>query len=209
MKLIFLILALFFCFQTIKAQPYTKIPEDPNYFWKQTSDCMFRYQIRYYQDTMIRGIKFAKYSLFGATSGTPGCSPSFLYTGFLHQDSLARRVTILDNNFDERPLYNFNKVTGDTLLSYDRVTNTNRTYTVQSTNANQTMQALVQSGFFTTYVVQGIGSLQGGLYGCFVDPNGVQQSDRLVCHGKISPYQIISPPDVSGGAAISTKLVKL
>lgn len=191
-KLLFLLSVLFVADQ-LHSQAYTKIPTDPNYFWRQISDCNFQYQIRYYKDTIIRGLTYGKYSLFGATIGT-ACGPSFVKDGYIRQDSLNRRVVVLDANFDEQPLYNFNKVAGDTLLIYDRVSDTNLTYTVQSTNVNQTFQTLVRNNY-TYFIAQGIGSLMGGLYACQQSFSPIM-TDKFVCFGKINPYQVLQPPEV-------------
>ncbi|MES2680951.1 MAG: T9SS type A sorting domain-containing protein [Bacteroidota bacterium] len=175
-------------------QQYTKIPIDSNYFWKQASTCGYQYQIRYYKDTVISGNTYNKYSLFAGTSGTLPCSQSFIKNGFLRQDTLAKKVCILDANFAERPLYNFNKTSGDTLLIYDRSTNTNITYTVQSINAGT--QTLLDNMGMSQFIFEGIGSHEGGLYASRQSYIPPQKTEKLICAGRINPFQITSPPDV-------------
>jgi len=190
--LLFLVAVLFSGISS--GQQYTKIPIDSNYFWKQASTCGYHYQIRYYKDTLVSGNLYNKYTLFAGSSGTLPCTQSFIKNGFLRQDTLAKKVFILDAAFNERPLYNFSKTSGDTLLIYDRSSNSNITYTVQSVNAGT--QTLTDNLGLSQLVTQGIGSHEGGLYAARQSFNAPQKTEKLICAGRINPFQITSPPEV-------------
>jgi hypothetical protein len=186
-------------FNLCKAQ-YAKIPTDTNYFWKQFSVCgNYQYQIRYTKDTLVAGKVYNKYSPFGGYFGNAPCAASFIKHGFLRQDTINRRTFILDNNFVERPLYNFNKIVGDTMLVYQTVLNANVTTTILSVSTSTingvvcTMQQ-TSSNFAGDILQEGLGSIIGGLYGHLqINTN---QFEQFICFGKINPYSEIA----SGGS---------
>lgn len=175
-------------------QSYSKIPIDTSFFWKQSSSCNYSYQLRYFKDTTVSGKVYNKYSVFGGTSGTGACPQSFIKNGFLRQDTLAKKVIILDQNFIERPLYNFSKTVGDTLQIYDWAGGINRTYTVMNVFAGA--QNIQGSDGMQQILFEGIGSHEGGLYASLQYYTAGNNFERLVCAGKISPFLVSNPPEV-------------
>jgi hypothetical protein len=193
LKLIGLFLLASLC---LRSQTYYKIPIDTNYYWRQFSICMisssqvdrYDYQIRYFKDTTINGIIYNKYSTFGRAWGIP-CQ-SFIRHGYLRQDTLNKKVMMLDNNFVERPLYNFSKSIGDTLLSYNNVLNSNVTLTVQSINTATLFNGSHRKAMWVSgnnCFIEGIGSIFGGLYGHGQLMN-TTVSEQLICFGTIQPF---------------------
>lgn len=197
----FLTLAFFLLVGGAKAQQYYKIPIDTNYYWRQFSLCAtvtpvnnvkrLDYQIRYYKDTVINGKEYNKYAPFGRLSGQCCCS-SFTEHGYLRQDTLARKVYILDNNFVEQPLYDFTKQVGDTFLHYSRKLDANVTLTVEAIatatlNDDTFHKALWVSN--NNCFIEGVGSIFGGLYGddqMFFTTDNI--SEQLMCFGIIEPF---------------------
>ncbi len=195
------ILLSLFCI-TASAQ-YKKMPIDSNYYWKQssantnTSSCVYHYQIKYKKDTIIGSKTYNKYSTFGAAAGNTlsPCNVDFVKHGYLRQDTLNKRVFILDNNFIEHPLYNFTKMVGDTMQMYRRDLNTNITVTVTIRDSIQMNDgsyrrrqfAISNSPNYGNYFVEGMGSMAAGLYGHTV-LGYIPNSESLNCFGKISPF---------------------
>ena len=181
------------------AQVYYKIPTDTNLYWRQFSLCLsssnwidrYDYQIRYYKDTIINSKTYNLYERFGRSWGYEFC-PSFTKRGFLRQDTLAKKVFILDANFIERPLYNFSKQIGDTLLHYNKSLNSVVTLTVQYLDtayfydgSKHKAQWVSNNNCF----IEGVGSIFGGLYGddqMMNTPNNI--SEQLLCYGRITPF---------------------
>lgn len=181
---------------------YKKIPIDSNYYWKQasttntnTSNCKYNYQIKYRKDTVINSITYNKYSTFGAASGNTvnACNVDFVKHGYLRQDTINKRVFILDNNFVERPLYNFSKVVGDTMLVYRRDINANITVTVtikdsiQFTDGTYHKHQFVINSSYGNHFVEGLGSIASGLFGHSV-LGYISYSEVFYCFGKVSPF---------------------
>ncbi len=181
---------------------YLKIPTDSNYFWKQQSvtspslsNCSYHYQIRYKKDTVINSKTYNKYSTFGAVTGNSvsACSPYHVKNGYLRQDTLAKKVFILDNNFVERPLYNFTKMIGDTMQMYQF--NLNATITVTITMRDSTIfgdgkyhrrQWAINSTYGNS-IYEGMGCVSGGLY-AHNSGGYVPNTEGFTCFGKITPF---------------------
>ncbi|MDP1802996.1 MAG: T9SS type A sorting domain-containing protein [Bacteroidota bacterium] len=166
----------------IYSQQYAKIPIDTNYYWRQISTGGYQYQIRYTKDTLIAGKTFNKYSQFGMSIGTTTCQ-TFIRHCYLRQDTLAKKVSILDNNFVERPLYNFSKAVGDTMLVYDKISGNNVIYYVAHDYG--TILEINHNGN-PRWIEEGVGALTEGLFG----PNSANDSIRelLICFGKVHPF---------------------
>lgn len=197
-----LLTALLLLFNSISFSQYLKIPIDSNYFWKQlsvtspsVSNCNYNYQIRYKKDTVVNSKTYNKYSNFGAVSGNSisPCSPYFVKHGYLRQDTIAKKVFILDNNFVERPLYNFNKMIGDTMQIYQFNLNANITVTITMRDS-----AMFGDGKYhrrqwainSTYgnsIYEGMGCVTGGLY-AHNSGGYVPNTEGFICFGKITPY---------------------
>ncbi len=186
------------CFLTLlayetSAQQYTKIPTDTNHYWRQYSTCgsgNYHYQVRYAKDTIIDGLIYNKYSPFGSFKGTQPCAASYISHGFLRQDTISKKVFILDNNYQERPLYNFSKTVGDTMQMYDKLLNVNLTVTVIAVSGNSQM---ISSGpNHTNAVMEGVGSAIGGLYGHRQRSETVNTTEVLICHARMNPFLLIA-----------------
>ena len=191
-KIFFFILVLS-CTQVF-SQVYYKIPIDTNYFWRQYSTCPnYNYQIKYYTDTTVNGKTYNKYSTFFGEYG-PGKCLSFVRNGFLRQDTVAKKVFILDENFNERPLYDFSKIVGDTLQSYDKVLNANTTLTIVNTTTINMNDGTKRKGLWTSdnnCYVEGMGSIFGGLYGNNQPMQSNNKTEQLICFGLKGPFQVL------------------
>jgi hypothetical protein len=197
---------LIFALSIIKGySQYKKIPIDSNYYWKQssttntnTSNCKYNYQIKYKKDTVINARTYNKYSTFGAATGNSvsPCNVDFVRHGYLRQDTINKRVIILDNNFIERPLYNFSKVVGDTMLFYRRDINANITLTVTIRDSIQFTDGVYhkrQYAITTNYgnhFVEGLGSINSGLFGHTVI-GYIPYTEVFYCFGKINPFNTL------------------
>jgi hypothetical protein len=199
-KLIILFCTLFLFRATLFSQTYYKIPSDTNHYWRQFSICQpnpnavnrYDYQIRYYKDTVINSKIYNLYQRFGRSWGFEFCS-SFTKRGFLRQDTLTKKIFILDANFVERPLYDFSKlVVGDTLQHYNKALNSVVTLTVQHMDTaylNDGTKHKAQWVSNNNCFIEGVGSIFGGLYGddqLPFTPNNI--SEQLMCYGFISPF---------------------
>jgi hypothetical protein len=181
---------------------YLKIPIDTNYFWKQlsvtspsVSNCSYNYQIRYKKDTVINSKIYNKYSTFGAITGNSvsACSPYHIKHGYLRQDTIAKKVFILDNGFIERPLYNFSKMIGDTMQIYQFNLNANITVTVTMRDSTMFGDGKYHRRLWainSTYgnsIYEGMGCVTGGLY-AHNSAGYVPNTEGFTCFGKITPY---------------------
>ena len=171
-KIYLIILIIFNFYNQLFSQQYQKIPIDSNYYWRQISAGGYQYQIKYSKDTLISGKTYNKYSQFGMSLGS-NFSQTFNRHGFLRQDTINKKVFILDTTFLEHPLYDFNKAIGDTMLVYDKISNTNVTYTV--THDYGTILEINHNGN-PRFIEEGVGALTEGLYG----PNAANDSVREV-----------------------------
>ena len=200
-RIYFLILTIsVFSISKLQAQ-YAQIPKNNNYYWKQWSSCgNFYYQIKYFKDTIVNGKVYSKYYTFWETQNSTPCASTYIKNGFLRHDTVARKTFILDNNFIERPLYNFTKTVGDTMQVYQKALNSNLTVTVvaitTSTNSDGRISVSQQitDGFSDNVFIEGIGSLYGGLYGHYRDLT-TTSFEKFVCFGKIVPQNIIQLGD--------------
>jgi hypothetical protein len=179
------------------SQTYYKIPTDTNHYWRQFSACAngnsptrYDYQIRYYKDTLINNQVYNKYARFGRGWGT-ACS-SFIDNGFLRQDTINKLAFILDQNWMERPLYDFSKNVGGTILHYDKAINSIITATIAQIDTAYLFDGTKHKAFWTSTnncFIEGVGSIFGGLYGddqIFSDT--VASSEQLICFGTIQPF---------------------
>lgn len=179
------------------AQAYFKIPTDTNHYWRQFSACAngnsptrYDYQIRYYKDTLINNLIYNKYAPFGRGWGTT-CN-SFINNGFLRQDTVNKQVFILDQNWVERPLYDFSKSVGNQMLHYDKAINSVITATIMQIDTAYFFDGTKHKAFWTSTnncFIEGVGSIFGGLYGddqIFSDTTGT--SEQLICFGTIQPF---------------------
>ncbi len=181
---------------------YLKIPIDTNYFWKQlsvtspsVSNCSYNYQIKYKKDTIINSKTYNKYSTFGAATGNSlsPCSPYHVKNGYLRQDTIAKKVFILDNGFIERPLYNFNKMIGDTMQIYQFNLNANITVTItmrDSTMFGDGKYHRRQWAINSTYgnsIYEGMGCVTGGLY-AHNSAGYVPNTEGFTCFGRTTPF---------------------
>ncbi|MBA2610808.1 MAG: T9SS type A sorting domain-containing protein [Bacteroidetes bacterium] len=185
---------------------YKKVPIDTNHYWRQgsvanasVSNCSYEYQIRYVKDTVIASKTYNKYSEFGAAFGNTlsPCSPNHIKNGFLRQDTINKRVFVLDNSFNERPLYNFTKIAGDTMLVYQNNLNANITVTVTTIDSIQftdgkyhKYQIVVRGSTYQNSFIQGLGAVKGGLYA----NQGVgflSSADEFYCFGTILPFSVL------------------
>jgi hypothetical protein len=201
--MIYRILTSLFLLSKISAfSQYLKIPIDTNYFWKQISiatpsisNCSYNYQIRYTKDTIVNSKIYNKYSIFGATTGNSisPCNPNHIKHGYLRQDTIAKKVFILDNNFGERPLYNFSKMIGDTMQIYQFNLNANITVTVtmrDSTMFGDGKYHRRQWAINSTYgnsIYEGMGAATGGLYAHNYG-GYIPYTEGITCFGKIIPF---------------------
>lgn len=184
---------------------YKKIPIDTNYYWSQKSlkdpnisNCNYQYQIKYVKDTVISAKTYNKYSQFGAATGNTvnPCNPDFIRHGYLRQDTLAKKVFILDAGFMEHPLYNFNKLVGDTMQVYQRDLNANVTVTItiidsiQFTDGKYHRYQFVTSPNYGSSFIEGLGAVQGGLY-AHNNIGYITYSEVFKCFGKITPFTVL------------------
>lgn len=120
----FLILLCVILSDFLGAQHYKPIPLNSDHYWTQTSvgwvgpaivcTSLDKYKIK---DTLVVSTNYKKVYLDVSPPQNLGCGitpKNFL----LRQDSIQRKVFVLINN-QERILYNFNKVMGDTLKVWD------------------------------------------------------------------------------------------
>lgn len=192
MKREFLLLLLLTLTNVVFSQ-YAKIPTDRNYYWRQWSSCNYHYQIQYEKDSLINGKLYNKYTPIRTTEkGTP-CKASYIKHGFLRQDVANRMVFILDDQFREHPLYNFNKNAGDTFQVYQRETGATVTLKVvrvwESNNGGvktKTLHVNDQNG--DDVFTEGFGALWGGLFAHHRDLTS-SEWEELVCYGTVQPYK--------------------
>lgn len=190
-----------FLFSQGYSQGYFKIPTDTNHYWRQFSGCFvsnkanrYDYQVKYFKDTLISGKTYNKYGAFGkgyAWPGFDGFCTSFINVGFLRQDTFNKTVFILDKDYVERPLYDFSKNPGDTMLSYNRVLNVNLALTVSTVIPTTLLDGSQRKTIWLSNnncLVEGIGSVCGGLYGDnqYVFSNNV--AEQLICFGNLYPF---------------------
>jgi hypothetical protein len=104
------IFVLFFIAFSANAQ-YKKMPFNANHYWvgfytnsHHTSGAAYYYTIAGFKDSLVNSITY-KYLPANANNGT-----------FLRDDTLRKRVIILDELNHEHILYNFNKAVGDTAM---------------------------------------------------------------------------------------------
>jgi hypothetical protein len=175
-------------------QQYSKIPIDTNYYWRQVSICPnYDYQLRYIKDTTINSKNYNQYGAFGRAFGEGYCS-SFIRVGYLRQDTLVKRVCMLDENYIERPLYNFTKNLGDTLLSYDVSLKANKTLTVTYVTTAVLNNGSIRKALWFSNVncyIEGVGSIFGGLFGCNQPLQSNYRTEELVCFGKRTPFNVL------------------
>lgn len=203
MREVFLIIIVFFSLTgQVLSQQYLKIPIDTNYFWKQVSvttpsisNCNYNYQIRYKKDTIVNSKTYNKYSTFGVATGNSvsPCNPNFIRHGYLRQDTLAKKVFILDNNFIEQPLYNFSKMIGDTMQIYQFNLSANITVTItmlDSTMFGDGKYHRRQWAINSTYgnsIYEGMGCVTGGLY-AHNSAGYIPNTEGFICFGKTTPF---------------------
>ena len=158
----------------------------PNPNWVNRYD----YQIRYYKDTVINSKTYNLYAPFGRTFGFEYCA-SFIKRGFLRQDTLAKKVFILDSAFVERPLYDFSKGLNDTLQSYNIVLRANMTLTVMNVATATLSNGTYHKALWVSNnncFIEGVGSVFGGLYGNNQAIFSNNLTEQLMCFGRITPF---------------------
>lgn len=207
MRLNLILIVFFASASSLLFSQFKKIPFDTSFYWRQSSISMpnqtvscgtFQYQIKYNKDTLIQGKTFGKFSQYGGTSGTSPCGLSYISTGYLRQDTVLKKVSILDNNYIERPLYNFSKVVGDTMQVYQKNINANITVTVTVVDSllfndgkYHTRQGVFANGKYSDNFYQELGALNGGLFAQNNQINGTE-FQVFYCYGKTSPIFTVS-----------------
>jgi hypothetical protein len=199
MRGINIVAALFFfslCFPADAQQAYYKIPTDTNHFWKQRSVCSDHvYQVRWAKDTLINSMLYHKFSRFGPYGINTPCA-SFIRDGYIRQDSMYQVVYLMDYTMKESCIYNFMLNTGDSMMYYDRFTNTHFMLHIDSTgfisfaDGVQRKYQWVSGYHYRNLFIMGMGSAFGGLYA----HNQKSQSafnitEELICFGQVTPFQ--------------------
>lgn len=187
-------LLIFYCF--ISSAQYKKMPLDTNHYWNEvysyiqgSTNCNCNYQYEAVKDTVILGIIYKKVLRTNIICVSP-CSPYNPYKAFLRQDTVLRKVIILDNTFQEKILFNFKKNVGDTALLYDVVTSSSATYTVGTKDSLLLSDGLYHRRFIYNggccggTVIEGVGGYYSLLSPYII---GFGLGTNLVCLGKTYP----------------------
>ncbi len=194
MKNNFLLIILIFVCSLSSAQ-YIKLPLDTNHYWHDSfylsqgmTSYFCDYQYNAIKDTLISTITYKKVLRTNIICNSPNGGTYSPTKAFLRQDTILKRVIILDNNYQEKLLYNFNKSVGDTALLYNVVTSSYSTYTL-----NLKDSVLLNDGFYhkrfywgDSYfaIIEGV----GGRYGLFTAYwIGFGVGTDLICLGKTYP----------------------
>ena len=192
-----LVFLLLFTVLIFNAQ-YIKMPLDTNRAWKQSWFATYTYpvnasynsvyQLKVKNDTIINGITYnvLKRTTISYYSSNGGYYSPGPVIQFLRQDTILKRVIILSGS-QEKIIYNFNKIVGDTanLFFYGSVS----TYTLQHKDSVLLNDGLYHKryNFLSNSaggVIEGVGSSYGLLtpYGL-----GYGTGDNLDCMAKINP----------------------
>lgn len=188
----------FVCFSLVTKAQYKKMPLDTNYYWHEkyfyvqgTFNYFCDYQYNVVKDTLILGKTYKKVIISNKVCNTLG--QIFFYspfTSFLRQDTILKRVIILDNTYQEKILYNFDKTVGDTVNLYS-----GWGYCpsgVYTRTVTQIDSILLNDGLYhkrhyynTITAIEGVGGYFGFLTPwCSV---GYGSGTLLLCVGKTSP----------------------
>ena len=192
MRYFLLYVTLFVAF-TSRAQKH-KLPLDTNYAWNESWFLAYTYpvnasynstyQINIIKDTIINSKIYQKLknttTSYYSSNGGYYYPNSALQLKYIRQDTILKRVVVLDNSLNEKILYNFNKSIGDTAqtFSYGGVT----TYTIMSIDSillNDAKYHKRYNGLF----IEGVGSIHG-LLTPYV---GFDGGNYLNCMAKINP----------------------
>jgi hypothetical protein len=167
----------------LKAQ-YNKMPLDSFHYWHENyyysnssqglSSCEYLY--KYLKDTVISNLTYKKVGIKNndCKSGlNQTYAPSL---AFLREDTVLKKVLILNNNYQEKILYNFNKNIGDTAKLYNLGNPTyNLTYTITAKDSS-----ILHDGIYHLRYV-----LSDGLGGWFEVREGVGGA-----YGFLTPYAV-------------------
>ena len=170
MKRIILVFLLVLVYSGSIAQ-YKKMPLDTSHYWQQqyNSGAMFPnppytcYTTLKVLKDSVRNSKTYKF-----IKATPYCGST--YFGLIREDTVLKRVIILDNN-QEKILYNFNKNVGDTAMLTDELWSP-QTYTLQLKDSVLINDSLYHKRYryacsgcnatgFNVTVIEGVGSTFG------------------------------------------------
>lgn len=190
-----LFILLFFVCLFTNAQ-YKKMPLDTNHYWSEyyyyqtmTTNLSCNYQLNIIKDTVIGSYNYKKIIITSVSCNSFVCCFSDPTKAYLRQDTLLKKVIVLDNTFQEKILYNFNKNLGDTTELYDRRINSTSVYTVTLKDSLLLNDGLYHKrlGFWGgsgPEVIEGVGGKFGFLTPYFM---GFGTGANLICSGKTYP----------------------
>lgn len=205
-KIIIFLLLINFC----GFSQYKKLPLDTNHYWiEKYSDlnptipnypniCTYQYTI--VKDTIVGLKKYQKVVI--SNKSFSGNSFNFYSPSkaFIRQDTLLKKVYVLDNSFVERKLYDFNKNVGDTLTVFTPwglSGNISFILTVSSIDSVMCNDGLYHRrhfyGFMGGYAIEGVGGRHGLLTPYLANATNTNfgSSNYLSCVGVIIPVSTV------------------
>lgn len=174
---------------------YRKMPLDTNHYWREyhfyiqgTSSYNCDYQYNVVKDTVVGGRLYKKVLMtYALCTGSWPCCFYSPVSAYLREDTVAKRVIILDNSYQEKIKYNFNKNLGDTANLYEQGSVLNYTVTLKDSlllNDGLYHKRLIYSNAISCEVIEGI----GGKWGLLTPYSmGFGIGTNLVCLGKTFP----------------------
>lgn len=169
-----LLLALLLFSEVYFAQ-YKKFPLDTNHYWIEKyndlhptnpNNCTYQYSI--IKDTLIATKKYQKIIISNKVFAAGAFSFYSPNTAFIRQDTLQKRVYVLDNSYSDRKLYDFKKNVGDTVIVFTPWglwANTTLTLTVSGIDSVMCSDGYYRRrhnyGFIGGDAIEGIGGRHG------------------------------------------------
>lgn len=175
---------------------YKKMPLDTNHYWSEhyyyqtmSTNLFCYYQLNIIKDTVIASYTYKKIFISSVSCNSFVCCFNAPNKAFLRQDTLLKKVIVLDNSFQEKILYNFNKNLGDTTALFDCRLNSTSVYTVSLKDSLLLNDGLYHKrlGFWGAggpEVIEGVGGKFGFLTPYFM---GFGTGIDLICSGKTYP----------------------
>ena len=176
------------------------MPLDTNHYWHEQSyysvssgtfsayyTCEYLYKLE--KDTIISSNSYKKIIMKNKVCQSSSYPPSAPLKSFVREDTILKRVIVLDNSYQEKILYNFNKNIGDTANLFNGTTV--KTYSLTAKDSILLNDGLYHKRFMydngtggTFQVITGV----GGVYGLFTPyVLGIGSGTNLLCTGKTYP----------------------
>lgn len=189
---------------------YKKLPLDINHYWIEKYNdlnpslpnypniCTYQYTI--VKDTIIALKKYQKVVISNKSFSGNSFNIYSPSKAFIRQDTLLKKVYVLDNGFVERRLYDFNKNVGDTLTVYTPwgiYGSTSLSLTVNSIDSVICNDGLYHRrhnyGFIGGTSIEGVGGRHGLLtpYMANATNTSFGSSNYLTCLGVINPVSTV------------------